>query len=1269
MSQPLGGEQTWIDAAADQFERDWKSGPDRPRIEDCLDEADEGRRASLIEELVRVECELRRAAGEQPAPEEYLIRFPDDCQAVNAAFGVDASPRPTQPRVSAAESLLFGLLALQNRFIDRNGLVAAFDAWVSDKTRPLGQILLDRGTLSPARYAALELLVQEHIQQHGCDPERSLAELRVVPEVRDRLEQVADLDFQCSLLTIGHRGGGDTEPDHETTLDWAEESEAADPDGRFQIVRFHDRGNLGEVYLARDSQLHRIVALKRIQRKPAADQGQRAQFVVEAEITGRLEHPGIVPVYSLGTFDDGRPFYAMRFIKGDNLKRAIDQFHQAEQAGRDAGARTLALQKLLRRFLDVCNAIAYAHSRGVVHRDLKPGNIMLGQYGETLVVDWGLAKSVGRPDPVPASATLDDRTLVPQSGSDLHQTAQGILKGTPAYMSPEQAAGRIKDLGPASDVYSLGATLYCLLTGRAPFDDRVLAELLRKVERGEFVPPRQVQGWVDPALEAICLKAMKTDPAQRYANPRALADDVEHWLADEPVGAYDEPVKVRAKRWMRKHPSRVTAVAVLLLTTVVGLTIGGLLLDRSRRLLKQSNLYLAQQTQRADANAAEAERQRQVADEMFHEAKTTVDTYLTKVSEEKLLEEEGLQPLRKELLSLALKYYLGFIKDRVDYPNVRKELANAYTRAGQIYREIYTDPKDNMGSKRGKELSLRGVALYEELVREKPADRELRFALAGGLKSLMLIYWVDGEYEAGMDASSREIPLWEQLRAEDPSNVNFARMLGDSYSWRALVKRDMGDREGQDADIRRAVGVFQEILRNAPDDKATLAELAAAYRRSTRLEDLLEAVWISRQLAMSGIPITPANAPGSAPGKVSFDRGFMRIAPLLPERAVLAWEFNHLTNALNNAAYKFISDLGQLGKAEPLLQECVELGRERMRQSPKSNHTVFEFVNYVGNLGETHFLQGKTQPAVRDLKETISCMEELKRRNFSQGTQDDPSWYRYILGYLDCETGDLTGGLARCDSALREEEELIAQNKVQGEENATYVAHRLTIRESIAGFRFLAGKSSREERLAQQRQILADRKSLHEREPKVLQYERELGASAAVLAGLLLETGHADEAMAVVEDVLPSLGKLVEDDKRDSSMPPQIDSRNYFLRQVWAELLARKGEVLARTGKAADASKAIRQAIEITEDLCKQEPCYLDDLAHHLTLASTLPAKEGLPNAADRAIKALGEYIASGFDNPYKLRHDPRLEPLRKRDDFQKLVKDLEVNVKIEGKR
>jgi hypothetical protein len=335
MSNSHHCEQTWVDEVADRFERQWKTGADRPRIEAVLADADEVRRVPLLEELVRVECELRRAGGEHPTPEEYRARFPAGGAAVDAAFGLSDQPAPRRG-VSAAESLLFGRLALQNRFIDRDALVAAFDAWVADKSKTLGQILLDRGALTPARFALLEQLVQEHIWHHGCDPERSLAVLRVVPEVREKLEHVADLDFQCTLMSVSPG----TDADHEATVGYTEQVEGADREGRFQLLRFHDKCALGEVYLARDRQLHRVVALKRIQRAPSADGDKRARFVVEAEITGRLEHPGIVPVYSPGAFDDGRPFYAMRFIRGDNLKEAIDQFHKHEEAGRDAGTRT-----------------------------------------------------------------------------------------------------------------------------------------------------------------------------------------------------------------------------------------------------------------------------------------------------------------------------------------------------------------------------------------------------------------------------------------------------------------------------------------------------------------------------------------------------------------------------------------------------------------------------------------------------------------------------------------------------------------------------------------------------------------------------------------------------------------------------------------------------------------------------------------------------------------------------------------------------------------
>ena len=173
---------------------------------------------------------------------------------------------------------------------------------------------------------------------------------------------------------------------------------------RFRVLRPHASGGLGAVFVALDEELHREVALKQILDSHADDPVSRQRFLLEAEITGGLEHPGIVPVYGLGTYDDGRPYYAMRFIKGDSLKDAIEQFHADGGLKNDPGRRSLELRTLLRRFTDVCNAIDYAHSRGVLHRDIEPGNVIVGRHGETLVVDWGLAKATGQADPAPRPA-------------------------------------------------------------------------------------------------------------------------------------------------------------------------------------------------------------------------------------------------------------------------------------------------------------------------------------------------------------------------------------------------------------------------------------------------------------------------------------------------------------------------------------------------------------------------------------------------------------------------------------------------------------------------------------------------------------------------------------------------------------------------------------------------------------------------------------------------------------------------------------------------
>jgi tRNA A-37 threonylcarbamoyl transferase component Bud32 len=483
-------------------------------------------------------------------------------------------------------NLLLGILALQTDLITRDDLIAAMLAWSVAKHRPLEEILVEQNALDPADCDALCVMLDRHIAKHG-GPEASLAAIsRASDVVSDLKRAVADPDLQASL---GHVGAG-----HEGETIHTQHPGPDDPTGslpRYRRVRDHASGGLGVVYVALDREQNREVAVKEIHERHADDLTSRGRFLLEAEITGGLEHPGIVPVYDLGQYSDGRPFYAMRFIKGDSLQDAIARFHAIEKPGRDPGERDLSLQKLLRRFLDVCNAIDYAHSRGVLHRDLKPNNIMVGKYGETLVVDWGLAKATGHTVAIDKES-LPESTLRPSSASGAGETVPGSALGTPGYMPPEQASGRLDLLGPASDVYSLGATLYGLLTANAPFSGPVLADVLRRVERGDFPSPRAVSPWIDPALEAICLKAMALRPDDRYPSPRALADDVERWLADEPVTALREPFTRRARRWARRHRTAVT-------TTAVGVLVAAVLLGGTWAMLRA-------QRQRTDAAALAA---------------------------------------------------------------------------------------------------------------------------------------------------------------------------------------------------------------------------------------------------------------------------------------------------------------------------------------------------------------------------------------------------------------------------------------------------------------------------------------------------------------------------------------------------------------------------------------------------------------------------------------------------------------------------------------
>jgi serine/threonine protein kinase/tetratricopeptide (TPR) repeat protein len=716
-------------------------------------------------------------------------------------------------------NLLFGILALQNNFIDREALLDGFNRWVADKARSLGRILLDRGALGPDEHDLLEALVAKQIVKFGGEPRESLKALSSIGSVRQDLSRIADADLHASLAQVSADRCDD---DPYRTASQVSLGESTSAGSRFRVLRPHARGGLGQISVALDQELDRPVALKEIQDRHADEPHSRARFVQEAEITGKLEHPGIIPVYGLGHDANGRPFYAMRFIQGDSLKEAIAAFHGDAALQRDAGARSLRLRELLGRFTDVCNAVAYAHSRGVLHRDLKPGNIMLGPYGETLVVDWGLAKPLGRssstePPPADGSALTEGPIRLSALSGSRAETVAGSIVGTPAYASPEQVSGRLDLLGPPSDVYGLGATLYALLTGRPPVEAVEVEEVLRRVQKGAIPPPRSLDPAIPRPLEAVCLKALAARPEDRYASARDLARDIENWLADEPVGAWREPLSQRARRWARRHRSAVSAAVVALLAGVVGLGAVAAVQAQSNRELQAANAATTKAKNEAVVALAETTKAKQATEVALRQSEESrqqaeaVSNFLVEAFRSPDPSQDGQQVKVADLLDRA--------SERLD-----REFEGSQMTRGTLL--------DTLG------LTYRGLGLYDRAVNLHTQARAVREAALGpdhpdtltSRNNLGAAYWYAGRLSEAISLFEAALKFREaKLGPDHPDTLRSRGNLASAY-----------ERAGRRSE---AIGLFEQTFDGmeaalGPDHPDTLrsrGNLATAYRDAGRL--------------------------------------------------------------------------------------------------------------------------------------------------------------------------------------------------------------------------------------------------------------------------------------------------------------------------------------------------------------------------------------------------------------------------------------------------
>jgi eukaryotic-like serine/threonine-protein kinase len=428
--------------------------------------------------------------------------------------------------------LILATLAVQIGFATPAQVMAAAAAFIADKSHSIAQRLENEGHLDSVKRGMLEGMVDEAVKVHGGDIKRTMQSMGGKEAVYASFGGDMVVDEQGNLSVIAVT---------DSKNDSLDETSHVFPEtpGRYKIGDEPEigRGGIGRVFVAFDTSLGREIAVKELlpdhfQGMSTPNNAERsrtgalaARFLREARVTGQLEHPNIMPVYEVGQRNNGVYYYTMKLVRGRTLATALKKTTTLSQR-----------LGLLHHFVDLCNAVAYAHSRDVVHRDIKPENVMVGEFGETVVLDWGLAKLKGKKD-IRQGAIKRDMELMHESGTG--KTVHGAAIGTPAYMSPEQAEGAIDSIDEKSDIWSLGAVLYEILTGAPPFTGESAYEIIGKVIKDPVVKPDVKDENIPPELSAVVLKALSRAKSERYKKAEMLAKEIGAYMSGGRITAYE----------------------------------------------------------------------------------------------------------------------------------------------------------------------------------------------------------------------------------------------------------------------------------------------------------------------------------------------------------------------------------------------------------------------------------------------------------------------------------------------------------------------------------------------------------------------------------------------------------------------------------------------------------------------------------------------------------------------------------------------------------
>jgi serine/threonine protein kinase/tetratricopeptide (TPR) repeat protein len=929
-----------------------------------------------------------------------------------------------------------------------------------------------------------ELLLREE-QGERPSPDEFLARFpHLAPQLRRLLE------VHAAVRSASRPDPGDAAAQRQEMLPEAGGPAAAPPLRGYEILGELGRGGMGVVYKARHLSLNRVVALKMILAGAQAGPEEVARFRAEAKAVARLQHPHIVQIFEVGEAD-GRLFLALEFVDGGSL---AERLAGSPLPARQAAELTEAL---------AC-AVHYAHRQGVVHRDLKPANVLLS-LGRDCGGNTGYALPSGS-QLNGAEPKITDFGLAKRLEGGAGPTRSGDVLGTPSYMAPEQAEGRPREVGPATDVYALGAILYELLTGRPPFRAESPLETLLQVRAQEPVAPRSLQPKVPRDLETICLKCLRKEPHKRYAGADTLADDLQRFLDGRPIRARPVGPTGRLWRWCRRRP----AVAILAAALVLAMALG---------FPAVTFLWLS------------TDYHRRLAEQRLEERRLAVRQHYIDLSEIKLGKEPGTQGLRKKLLDEALAYFQSYLQEAPDDPKSRYDVAEAYYRVGKITAQI--------GSKEEALDKYRQARdRLEQLVRDGPTAAKYEAGLARVHYDMGRLESATGLPDEALRSYERSRDLYRKLLEADPDGAPLHHNLAAVYGELGALQYRQGRREEARASFEEARRLLEGLAPAHPDDSNLQSDLARVYHNFGHLYftagetdaalPLYQKVLGIRKELASAHPTDPdlqfdlaktytaigelQCATGQAPAGLDSFLHARKVLEKLGQANPGVTEYQLILGQVCGAVANVQLAAGQVDQAQESCETARAVFERLVGGNPTDTSFRAERAGCYNNLGDVHYRTGQSAEALRFYGQARAAWEELVRAD-----PTDPMFRRHLASsHTNIGNVHLADRPAEALGAYRLAR-AVCEELVRAHPDAVEYRINLAVtwHNSAKALRKLG---RRPEALADYREAVTHQRAVLEKAPQLIQCRQALSAHYFDLAATYRELDLPDEAAAVTLD-------------------------------------------------------------------------------------------------------------------------------------------------------